>query len=244
MDSEAIPLNKREQAFIDSFVVCLNKRKAAIDAGYSEGCAKQRGYDIYNRLHVKEAIEEKLKERTSTSNEVVKWIDNVKHGNMADYFKEVQVLHTPRIIVSLQVIIDRIQEEIDFEDEYRQAVIMTEEENDSWFKDQQSKRDRKLRYEIELKRNPLATRIIDGETQFITEMQLDIAAVIADKERGIIKSVKYTKEGIQIEMYSALDAAEKLLKVHGAYEKDNEQSRPLVPKIMRVEIVPPLPIDE
>lgn len=231
MESEIKQPSKKEQAFIDAYVICLNKSKAAVQVGYSDRTARQIGYEISNRPHVKEAIEIKLKELTSTSNDVIKWVDNVKQGNMADYFKPVQVLHTPRIIVSLQVIIDRIQEEIDFEDEYRQAVIMTEEENDSWFKDQQSRRDRKLRYEIELKRNPLATRIIDGETGFITEMQLDIAAVIADKERGIIKSVKYTKEGIQIEMYSALDAAEKLLKVHGAYEKDNSQKMPIFPSI-------------
>lgn len=239
MDSEIKLPNKKEQAFIDSFVTCLNKSRAAIESGYSEATARQRGYEIYNRTHVKEAIEAKLKERTATADEVIKRTSDIHNGNMADYFRPVQVLHTPRIKVSLQVIIDRIQNEIEFEQEYRAEVTMTEEENDKWFAMVQDMRDRQTRYKIELRRNPGATRIIDGETVFKTEMQLDIDAVIADKERGIIKSVKYTKEGIQIEMYSAADASDKLLKIHGAYEKDNLQSRIVVPSAINVTIVPP-----
>jgi len=231
--------NKKEQAFIDAYVVCLNKCQAAISAGYSEKTAKQIGYEIYNKEHIKAAIEAKLKERTATADEVIKRTSDIHYGNMADYFRPVQVLHTPRIKVSLQVIIDRIQGEIELEEEYRSEVTMTEEENDKWFAMVQGMRDRQLRYKIELRRNPNASRIIDGETIIKTEMQLDLDAVIADKERGIIKSVKHTKEGVQIEMYSALDASEKLLKIHGAYEKDNSQQRPVLPTAINVTVVPP-----
>lgn len=223
MDPEIKRPSKKEQAYIDSYLIHLNKCKAAQDAGYSEKSARQTGYEIYNRLHIKAAIDAKLLERTITADETVKLVSDISQANMTDYFRPVKVIRTPRIKVSLQFIIDRIADEIDFEEEYRNEVTMTEEENDAWFQQQQGRRDRKLRYEIELRRNPNSTRIIDGEAELVTEMQLDIDAVVADKERGKIKSVKYTKDGIQIEMYSALDAAEKLLKVHGAYEKDNRQ---------------------
>ena len=55
-------------------------------------------------------------------------------------------------------------------------------------------------------------------------INLDMAALIADKERGKIKSFKVSAEGaLTVELYSAADAQEKIAKMHGLYKEDNGQ---------------------
>lgn len=246
MESEIELPSDKEQAFIDSYVIHLQKSRAAVDAGYSEDTARQKGYEVYNRPHVKAAIEKKLQERTITADETVKLVSDISQTDLSDYFKAVQKLYTPQEKRGLQFLIDQLQFNIEIETEYLGLLDASDAKEKDATKDRIKSMERDImRFEIELNKNPTASRIVDGESQLITEMQLDIDAVIADKERGRIKKYKLTKDGaLEIEMYSALDAAEKLLKVHGKYEKDNAQSRPIIPKIMRVEIVPPLEVDE
>ncbi len=226
MEPKSKDLTAREQAFVNEYVITLNKTSSALAAGLSPKTAKQQGWAFYNRSHVKAAIEKLLQENTMTAGETLRRVSKIAEHDMADYFSPVQKLHTTKIKVGLQHIIDRIQKEIDFEDLYRSKVEMTEEANDAWFLQQQDRRDRKLRYELELELNPNATRIIDGETEIVEVMELDINKLIEARERGQIKGIKYGPNGIQIEGYSALDAQDKLLRVHGKFEKDNEQSKP------------------
>lgn len=233
MDEEIKLPNKKEQAFIDSFVTCLNKCRAAVDAGYSESTARQRGYEIYNRPHVKTAIEIKLKQRTITADETIKLVSDMSQSDLSEYFKPVQKEYTPRVRRGLQFLIDQLQFNIEIENEYLTLLDKKQENEIQSTKDRIASMTRDImRFEIELNKNPLASRIVDGETQILTEMQLDIDAVIADKERGRIKKYKISKDGmLEIEMYSALDAAEKLLKIHGSYEKDNSQ-KTMIPVII------------
>jgi phage terminase small subunit len=59
-----------------------------------------------------------------------------------------------------------------------------------------------------------------GRTFFKDTRKLSPAAA------ALYAGVKQTKEGIEIKMHSQLDAAEKLAKHLGMYEKDNEQKKP------------------
>jgi len=55
---------------------------------------------------------------------------------------------------------------------------------------------------MELERNPDAFRIIDGETVMVEHANLDLVKIMEEKERGVIKSFKHTKDGSQIELYA------------------------------------------
>src|SRR5690606_36821871 len=81
-------------------------------------------------------------------------------------------------------------------------------------------RDKILRYSIELRHNPMATRFVPGETQLVDHVEVDMAKLIADKERGIIKSFKHGTNGHEAELYPADAAMDKLMRVRGMY-KDN-----------------------
>lgn len=222
-------LTNTEKIFVENYLTNgFNKAKAARTAGISEHTAKEQGHQIYNRAHVKEYIEKILKERIISSAENQKLISDTAQSSITDYFIPVPIIKRTKIRVGLQVLIDRIQEEHDLEQDIFEQSNFTEEQNDAFFGQQQYRMGQILRYRTELKRNPKATRIIDSEPEIVEEMQLDINALVADKEKGKVKSITYTKEGLKVEMYSAADAQERIARMHGDFEKDNEQSKPVI----------------
>jgi phage terminase small subunit len=58
-----VALNERQQAFVREYIVDLNATRAAIRAGYSEGGAYQRGYELLNKREVDVAIRQAIEER-------------------------------------------------------------------------------------------------------------------------------------------------------------------------------------
>lgn len=229
-------LNDQEQMFADSYIVVPQKVRAAKEAGYSEVNARQIGYEIYNRPHVKAYIEKRLSDLTISKGETIKLVSDIASSNLTDYLTKRIELHIPKVKRGLQFLIDELQYNIEIEREFiKIAELKTDELKLSEAKIISMERDI-IRFDIELNKNPNAFRIVDGEPSLIEVMDLDLSAIAFDKERGKIKSFKYTKDGIQVEGYSALDAAEKLLKVHGAFEKDNEQSKPSLFDISKLTI--------
>jgi hypothetical protein len=103
----------------------------------------------------------------------------------------------------------------------------TGKEFDKFQENLNNERERVIRLEIELEENPDAYRIIDGPVDLREEFELDMSLLIADKERGKIKSFKISAEGaLTVELHSAADAQEKIAKMHGLYKEDNDQKAP------------------
>lgn len=72
-----------------------------------------------------------------------------------------------------------------------------------------------------------------------------LAGIEIDEIYGYIAGEKEKiGETKKIKLHNKLTALEALGKHLGVFEKDNAQSRPIIPKVMRVEIVPPLEVDE
>jgi hypothetical protein len=76
--------------------------------------------------------------------------------------------------------------------------------------------------------NPLAFRLVDGDPIEIETMELDLILITKDKERGIIKSFKHTRNGIEVEICDPDTSKEKMAKIHGLYAKDNDQSNKIL----------------
>lgn len=216
--AEQKQLSGKEQTFADHYLVALNKTTSALAAGCPEPGARVQGFDIYNRPHVKAYIEAKLKERTITAEETIKLISDTATASVTDYFVPVMVERVPRIEVSLpQVIADR-EEYVSREMEFLERVGYTEQAYDDFVERLAQVKNEILRLKIELERDPVATRIIDGPPKLVEEMQLDINKLVADKEKGRVKKVKRLKDGtLEVEMYSADDAQDKLMRLHGKY---------------------------
>lgn len=232
-------LTNKEIAFVNNYCIYYCKTKAAIAAGYKASSAGQQGWNIFDREHIQAAIKEKLRRSTLSADETLKMISDSSRGDMSDYMKPVKRWHTPQVKKGLQQLIDEANLHVQMEDEFCTEAELTEEAYDKFQEQIDIVRRRVMRYKIELRHNPNAFRIVDGETIEIEEMELDLALVVADKEKGVIKSYQITKEGtVKVDICDPDTSRDRLAKVHGLYEKDNRQSAPI--NEISVNIVKPL----
>ncbi|WP_051359932.1 terminase small subunit [Adhaeribacter aquaticus] len=219
-------LTDKEQRFVDAYCIEFCKAKAARAAGYSKKTAKEIGYQLFTKLHVKAAIDKRLKEMSLSSAETLKSISDIARSSLNDYFVIKQVVRTPKVKKSLHELILDIQAEIEDADKFIQrANIQDSEVIDQHNKAQNNKRLEILRYEIELERNPNAYRVVAGETELTEVADLDLAKLVKDKEAGRIKSVSPTEHGVKVEMYAADAALRDMARHHGLFEKDNDQAK-------------------
>lgn len=54
-------LTKKEQLFVKEYLVDFNRAAAARRTGYSKKTAKEQGYQLFTKLHIKNAINEEIK---------------------------------------------------------------------------------------------------------------------------------------------------------------------------------------
>lgn len=220
------PSNK-EKIFIKEYLIHLNKSKAAEAMGCPKISARQQGYETYNRPHVQEYITNELKERMITVDETIKLIADTAQSNLSDYYEPVEVPFTPQVYTPLAKLIDQKREYILSETEFANRAAFTVAEKKSFLKSLKNIDREILRLQIELERNKDAFRILPGQTIMITEMRLNMTALVADKEKGKIKKIRQNVDGsVEVEMYSAQDAQEKLMKMFGKYTQKHELSGP------------------
>lgn len=214
-----------EIVYCENYVISLCKSTAALAMGSESATPWIIGYQVHQRTQVKAYIEELLDQNTSTAEETLKLISDTQKGNLSKYMVPVKKWHTPQVKKGLVELIAETKLYIQSEEDYCEAKGYTEELFDKFQEGLELYRDRILRYEIELKYNPDATRIVDGETIEIKTQELDLNLIVADKERGIIKTFKHTPQGIQVELCDPDTSKEKMAKIHGLYKKDNDQSK-------------------
>jgi phage terminase small subunit len=206
-------LTAKQKRFIEEYLVDFNATAAARRAGYSIDTANEIGSQNLAKLSIKTEINKRLDALSMEAGEITKRFTNLARGNMSDYMVKRLVPHTPQVKVSLQKLIEAEQAYIAREEKFCAIKGLTEEAYDEFQERLDISRDKILRWEIELEDNPYAYRIVDGETMMVEVAELDLIKVTEDKERGIIKSVKHTKDGIQVEMYPADNALAQLAKI-------------------------------
>lgn len=212
-----------EIAYCENYIISLCKSTAAIAMGSESVTPWIVGYQVHQRPQVKAYIDELLEQNTSTAKETLKLISDTQKGNLAKYMVPVKKWHTPQVKKGLAQLIEETKLYIQAEEDYCDAKGFTEEKYDEFQEGLELYRDRILRYQIELNYNPDAYRIVDGEAEEIETQELDLNLIVADKERGIIKSFKHTPQGIQVELCDPDTSKEKMAKIHGLYKEDNKQ---------------------
>lgn len=209
----------RQRRFIE--IYCsngFNGTQAAIDAGYATKGARTEAARLLANANIRDLIRIKLDELTLTSEELTKKTADIARGNLADYMTTRMVEYTPMVRKGLNELIAELEYELMLKEEFCAEKGYTEEAYDEYQALLEPKRDQILAYQIELRRNPFATRLVSGETELVPHVELDMQKLIADKERGIIKSFKYGKNGLEVELYSADAAMDRLMRVRGMYK--------------------------
>ena len=160
--------------------------------------------------------------------EALKLVSDIARGNLGDYFVTKKVQRSSPVQKSLKTVIAEAEAARQFEIEFAEIAGYTPDEMEAHKSDIAFRKREIDRMKLELKKNPKATRIVNGPTEIVEDVELDMAKLVADKERGRIKSISPTEHGLKVELYSADTALTNVLKVHGAFEKDNEQQKSTV----------------
>lgn len=83
-------LNKQQKAFVEHYITCFNAYQSAIAAGYSESTALKESYKFVTKPHIKQAIDERLKEigddnpAIAKPDEVLHFLSRVMRGEITD----------------------------------------------------------------------------------------------------------------------------------------------------------------
>lgn len=218
--SEEVKLTDRQKRFVELYCSNgFNGTQAAIDSGYSEKGARTEGARLLANANIREAIKVRLDQLTLTAEELTKKTADIARGNLADYMTTRMVEYIPRIKKGLRDIISELEFNLILQEEFCAEKGYTEEQYDDFQTNVvQPIQDKILKYSIELKHNPNAYRHVDGEPELVPQVEVDMPKLLADKERGIIKSFKYGKNGLEVELYPADAAMDKLMRVRGMYK--------------------------
>lgn len=220
-------LTDKQQRFVEEYCVDFNLTKAALRAGYSPDSAYNTGWENMRKHEIKAAIDTRLKDLALSSEETLKSISDIAKASLNDYFIVKEVVRTPKVMKHLTEVIADMEAEIEDADKFiERAQIQDHEALEKHTLEQKRRRMEIIRLQIELERNPNASRVESGPAEFVKVAELDLAKLVQDKEAGRIKSVSPTEFGTKVEMYAADAALRDLARIHGLFEKDNSQVKP------------------
>jgi len=222
MSEEAIKLTAKEENFCHEFIKDFNATKAAERSKYSKKSARQIGSENLSKPYIKNRIAELLEAQEMQEGEIKKRISDIAKTDMSDYMVKKVVPYTPYIKASLADVITERRAYIAREEEFCSRMGFTEKQFDEFQEGLNEVRSQIVRMEIELEQNPNAYRIVEGETVMQEIAELDLVKMIDDKNRGVIKSIKHTKDGIQAESYAADAALTTLAKFKGMLVEKSE----------------------
>lgn len=209
----------KQQIFVEEYCSNgFNATKAALSAGYSEKTAASQGQRLLKNVEISNAIKETLDHLSLSAEELTKRTADIARGNLADYMKTVMIEFRPKVRKGLLDLIAELEYDLLLKEEFCAEKGYTEEAFDEFQSTLDHIRDRILEYKIELRNNPLASRLVYGEPELVPHVEVDMPKLIADKERGVIKSFKYGKNGLEVELYPADAAMDRLMRVRGMYK--------------------------
>jgi Terminase small subunit len=83
-------LTRRQQVFIEKYLVCWNASEAARQAGYSEGVANRIGSLLLTNVDIKARIEARVSELAMSADEVLIGLSEQARGDIGQFFKIVE----------------------------------------------------------------------------------------------------------------------------------------------------------
>lgn len=220
METPEVKLTIKEERFIEEYLKDFNATQSAIRAGYSKNTSRQIGYENLTKLYIKSEIQKRLTEMNLGKEETKKLITDIATANVSNYMRMVKVERRVKLEKGLQELIDELKGEMDFEDDFAMMAVLKGKELERHEKDQEGRRRQMLRYKIELAKNPKATRIVYGKPELVDDLELDLIALVADKEGGRIKSLKNGKYGLEVDLADSANALTNMARIHGLF-KDN-----------------------
>jgi hypothetical protein len=210
----------------------MNATQAAIGAKYSKATASQQASRLLRTVKVRKAIAEVLQDAAPNPEEIAARWDRVSRASLDDFYTKQEYEEATTIQKPLIESIEAIERAIDFDEEYAVRAVdllgLLDEAKEDYLEKSQAainkKRLRLLELQMQLERDPDATYSVPGPPLIKERLVLDLVKAQAAGVLDLARSIKPTQHGLGIELRDPDAALDKLARMAGAYEKDNEQS--------------------
>ncbi|KAB7730478.1 hypothetical protein F5984_15155 [Rudanella paleaurantiibacter] len=215
-------MTTKERRFVEEYIINSNATTAAIRAGYSEKSAKYIGYRLRQNPIIAMAISERLKELFMSAEEAGKHLSDIARTRLNDYLIVRKKLTTPTVRKGLQQLIDELDAERELEKEFARVAGLEGKELEAHQAEQRKRELQRLRYALELKRNPNGYRDVVGEPYYEDVVELDLIGLSQAYEQGRIKKLSFNEHGPTVEMYPADKALRYILQLTGRLVQRHE----------------------
>jgi phage terminase small subunit len=217
-------LNDKQRRFCEEYLVDFNATQAAIRAGYSVKTAGAIGFENLRKPLIRKFIDQRLEEHSLGRAETIKLLSDIAQSCLNDYFTVKQRVETPLVEKHLSLLILELKQQIDDTRKFIKRAKIADTDRLKVFATEELYRFEQIAlYQVELERNPKATRIVQGEPQLVNVAELDLPKLVEDKQRGRIKSITPNEYGVKVELYAADAALRDMGRYHGIFENDNKQ---------------------
>lgn len=220
-------LPDKRARFIDEYLLCLNKTKAAFRAGYAPEFAGQEGHRLYKNAEIRAEIDRRLAEAGMPSQEAVKRMSDVASTRLNDFFKIESRQGYEQVPMYLSVLVEKKKEEVEFIQEFagKNGIALAGMEGPTAMGKRLAAAQQEL-LELELEKlahGPDAEKLVAGKPIVYEVAELDLVALARADQQGLLKTFKQGKDGISVELCAPDAALRDILRMHGMYEKDNRQ---------------------
>lgn len=208
-------LELRQRKFVEAFCVSFNATKAAETAGYSKKTARQQGYRLLTNVYIKNAIKAVLDTAAMDPEEIAARWTALARAGLDDFYTKVEYQERPKVQQPLAEAIAGVQAEMEFEDEYAERAILPPDEHIDHMLQQQTRKRKIIRWQLELERDPAATRETYGPPVIRHRLELDLVKAADLGLLDLVKAITPTEYGQRLELRSPDAALDNLAKWRG-----------------------------
>ncbi len=202
-------LNKQQQKFVLYYLESLNGTRAAIEAGYSTKSARKIASENKTKPDIKLAIELGFNEKVMSRGEVLNRFQQIATGTMEDFITLEEIEYQERVPVPAFERREQLRSRVADARESMESA-KGKDHRQAWQKIIDQSLD-----ELEgLPDNPLETVTVLGNTRKTVVARVDLVKAESLGKLGLLKKVKQTERGLEIELYAADSALEMLGKYH------------------------------
>ncbi len=216
-------LNPKRRKFVATYLLRPNATYAAKEAGYSPDTARSQGQRLLTFDDIRAALRLGWSESGMSAQEVRARTEDVVRASIEDFFTfDLAQVH-PHTHRPVSELLTELFQEIELEDRWATRADLNEKELVAHEKAQIRRKRDALRMEMEMERNPHATRWVPGPPVMREVERLDLAKARDLGVLHLLKSIKYTQHGPAIELESREHARDQIGKLHGMWGKDDDK---------------------
>lgn len=211
-------MTEQQLRFVDAYVTLRKGAPAARRAGYSKETAKQIAHQLLQDEAIKKEIANRFSLQTMTAEQATSDLTDIATTRLNDYMRVEKVLKPTTVRKGLQQLIDELDIEMAFEDEFAEVAKLSGDDLKAHQVEQKRRELQGIRYALELEHYPKAYRDVPGESVWVEHASIDMVAVAKAKRKGRIKKFTEAKDGsVSIEMYAADANLKTILEFHGKF---------------------------